>query len=367
PRAPAAKAQPAANPPASAAPAQPAPAAEKPAQQPAPAAAQPAPAAAQPAQQPAPAAAAGSKTRMNFGSSSPGSSFYVYSVAVAKFWNTQAPEVEATSVATGGCLENIRRMETGELQAGLACPDLTFRAMNGLEEFKDKPLTKQRVLWIFGVGAQGFFTGKDTGLKTWKDLDGKDFIAGMKGSSTEQQGKAVLDVLGIKPKLRSGGVEEMIQSYVSKQIVGFVKLQPGPRAGDAGTLEAHTARPVNLLGMSAEDEAKIKERYPWYAAFVDVEPNGLSNGLPDQKVRTVGLVNAIGVVSDTPEDLAYKLTKLSVEDKVEQATAYPAVKGIDFVKLTFEQSLTPLHAGAYRYYREIGQQIPDKLKPPEMK
>ena len=34
---------------------------------------------------------------------------------------------------------------------------------------------------------------------------------------------------------------------------------------------------------------------------------------------------------------------------------------------TIEHALSPLHAGAIRFYRELGLKIPDELIPPEAK
>lgn len=43
------------------------------------------------------------------------------------------------------------------------------------------------------------------------------------------------------------------------------------------------------------------------------------------------------------------------------------MKEFDPVELTMSLSTVPLHAGSYRYFKEIGAKIPDRLKPPEVK
>jgi len=40
---------------------------------------------------------------------------------------------------------------------------------------------------------------------------------------------------------------------------------------------------------------------------------------------------------------------------------------LGFPKLTLETAITPLHAGAVQFYRELGLNVPDRLVPPEMK
>jgi len=65
-----------------------------------------------------------------------------------------------------------------------------------------------------------------------------------------------------------------------------------------------------------------------------------------------------------PNDLAYKLVKAVMEDKEHQKGAF---KGLaeDMAKVTLELSLSPLHAGAIKYYQEKGLKVPDHLVPPE--
>jgi hypothetical protein len=364
--------QPAAQQPAQ--PAAPQQAAPKPAAEPAKPAAEPAKPAAQPAKpaaEPAKPAASGAKTRILYGSSSPPSSYYIHSVAVAKLWNAKVPEVEVTNVEAGGCLDHIRRMDRGEFQAGVACPDLTYRAWNGLEEFKDKPLQTQRFLYIHSVAPQGWVVRKDTNIEKIEDLTGKDFTPGMKGSATERQTINVMEVIGVKPKYYSAGIQDMIQAYKDRRIVGFVKLHAGAKAIDAAIQEANITLPLRELSFTPEQEKKVLEKYPYYT-FMDVEKDQLAPGYPDRKVRTVALPVGVSIHKDIPEDLAYRLTKISIEDNTEkgeqaQATAYPAVKGADFVPLTLQYVMTPLHAGAVKYFRELGKQVKPEQIPPEMK
>jgi TRAP-type uncharacterized transport system substrate-binding protein len=89
-------------------------------------------------------------------------------------------------------------------------------------------------------------------------------------------------------------------------------------------------------------------------------------------VRTIGIVVGASVHKDVSADLAYKLTKVSIEDNMPngeqlQAQAFPGVKGVDFAQETIDTVVTPLHPGAVRYYREIGKQLKPEQIAPEMK
>ena len=61
-------------------------------------------------------------------------------------------------------------------------------------------------------------------------------------------------------------------------------------------------------------------------------------------------------------DTAYKIVKAIMEDKTEQATAFPAVKGVDLADLTLTYGTSPLHPGAIKYFEESGLTVPQRLR-----
>lgn len=126
----------------------------------------------------------------------------------------------------------------------------------------------------------------------------------------------------------------------------------------------HVQVPLRTLSFTPEQEKKIVDKFPYH---VPVEKDQLAQGFPDQTVRTLTLAIEVAAHRDLPEDIAYKLTRVTVEGSTDkgdqiQAAGFPAVEGVDFAQLTREIVLTPLHPGAARFFNEIGQQ----LKPEQM-
>lgn len=311
------------------------------------------------------------KMRLLYLSSIPGSSYYIAAVSRAKVWNTKVPEVEVTVMTGGGCGEATLRLGKGEVQLGDSCPDTIYRAMKGLMDFKDKPITNHRYMYAAFLAPVTLVVRADTDIKSLKDLEGKDFNPGPRASSTEAMVKLSFETLGFKPKLYSGGIEDAVAAYKDRRIVGFVKAQGGPKAWDATTLDAHIAVPLRFLSFTKEEAAKVEQAHPYYS-FMTVSKDALSPGVPDQDIATLSIVSGAGVDAKVPADLVYKMTKASIEDNKPggegiQASAVPALKGVDFVKLTLETATTvPLHAGAYKYYKELGVQLTDAMMPPEL-
>lgn len=311
------------------------------------------------------------KLRLAFGSGPIGTGTYLYAVTAAKLWASKVPQVEVSNVATGGALEQLRRMDKNEVQFSHITTDLAYLTWNGLEDYKDKPIQSHRLLYMYSVAPQGWMVRKDTNISKMEELDGKDFNPGTKGSASEKQTMNVMSVLGIKPKYYSAGGEDMIQAAKDRRIVGFTKAHAAARAVDAAIQEVNVTTPLRMLGLSPEQEKAVVDKFPYYT-FMSVEKDQLARGMPEQTVRAIAVAIGVAVHKDVPEDIAYKLAKITIEDnsakgEQTQASAYPAVKGADFAQLTVEHTVTPMHPGTIRYLKEIGRQVNSNQMPPGMK
>lgn len=67
-------------------------------------------------------------------------------------------------------------------------------------------------------------------------------------------------------------------------------------------------------------------------------------------------------------ELAYNMVKAMWEGQKDMEAAFPAVQGVEFRKLTVETTTAvPIHAGAVKYYQELGYKLGDAQIPPEAK
>lgn len=319
---------------------------------------------------PKPAAPAEPK-KMALGTSQTASSHYVYRVAVAKVFNTKVPEVSVTPVETGASVENLTRMVKGEMEIGALTDDLRYQAYHGVGDWKGKAAPDVRLLWVYIVNPCPPIVREDSGVKRMEDLEGKDFNPGMRGSSTEAQTKRYLEVLGIKPKWYIGGTDDALAAIKDRRIVGFTKCTPSAGSVDSAVLDLMVSTPIRMLPLTPEHITKIKAEVPWFSVG-NIEAGVYKADWNKDPIPSLGLIVDMSVMKRLPDDLAYKFTKAGVEDNRPgwdgiQATAWPAVKGLDFAKQTMETATTPLHVGALKYYRELGLKIKSELIPPEAK
>lgn len=307
---------------------------------------------------PQPALAA-SKKLLAMGTTQSSSSHYAYFVAVAKVINTNLPDVNITVVETGASVDNINRINKGELDLGMTTIHLQYQAYHGLGPWKGKPIKDQYVLWVYQPAPQNFVVREDSGVKSVYDLAGKPFNPGMRGSATEKTVEAILDALGVTPKYYRGGTEDAVAAIKDKRIVGYVKSGAGLNSLDASTLDIATFTSIRLLGFTAEDINKVQAKYPYLSPIT--VPKGIYKEIPSYQTFAM-LIGAV-VKKNLPEEFVYRMVKAVWEGFDEQVAAFPSVKGINLPKLTLETCTVPLHPGAIKYYRELGLKVPGNLIP----
>ena len=304
-------------------------------------------------------AAEAQKRNLAMGSTQTSSSHYGYFVGAAKAINLLAPELNVTVVETGATVDNMKRMQKGQLDLGLVTADQVYLAWKGLENWKDSPFEGFRQLWLYSVSANYVTVREEAGIKNVHDLAGKKFNPGIRGSAVEKGTEAVFGVLGIKPDWQRMGTADAVDAMKDKRIVGFAKAGAGFSL-DASTMDIATQTPLRTLVFSEEDVKKVRAARP-YLPWIRV-PAGSIKGMGE--FWTTASLAFVAGTKAMPADVAYKIVKAIWEGQEHQpqgvmGAAYRNPRG------AIEHALSPLHAGAIRYYRERGFTIPDELVPPE--
>ncbi|MBI4505729.1 MAG: TAXI family TRAP transporter solute-binding subunit [Chloroflexi bacterium] len=353
--------------PAAAPAAQPAAPAPQPAKPAAPAAqpAKPAAEAPKPAAQPAKPAAPAKTAQLIHGTSQLSSSYGIYSAALVKLLNSRVPGANITLSEYGSIVNNLKMTREGKADFAMGDHTIQFLAFVGeLKGWEGNPQKDLRLLWVFNELANAIVVSERDNIKSIKDLHGKAFAPGGQGTSAEVMVVQALDVLGIKPQYYRGTMNETAEAFKSRRTVGFVKAM-APNVTDAMIMDAATAQPIRILGRAADDIKKAQAKYA-HIKTVDIEAGVFKDAeWNKQPITSLGSVVSVFTTEKFSEDLAYQFTKIVLADKTEQATAFPAVKGVDIGKLTVGKGIVPLHKGALKALREAGYQPSKELLPPE--
>ncbi|MBW1944644.1 MAG: TAXI family TRAP transporter solute-binding subunit [Deltaproteobacteria bacterium] len=298
------------------------------------------------------------------GSTATTSSHYVYTVSAGKAINTMSGDkVNVTVVATGGAVDNLERINRGQLNMGIGTWATFYQAYNGIGKYKGKARPKMRALWLYSSNTQNYVVRADSGIKDLEGLTDKKFCPGLRGSATEQLVQQLLETIAVKPDYFRASLADAVAAVKDNRIAGYVKAGAGLDL-DGTTKELKAFTKIRLLHWPPDKAAKVQNTMP-FVSFVDV-PEGTIPGIPAYTT----VVQAIGIIcydDSLTNDQAYYIVKGICEGKKYQEAAYPAMKGFDIPGMTMKLTKFPLHPGAIRYYKEIGVKVPAHLIPPEAK
>jgi TRAP transporter TAXI family solute receptor len=291
------------------------------------------------------------KATLTFGSTNSTSSNYALAVAMSKAIKKDLPDANVTMIETGASVDNIRRLTKGEIDFGLVMVDTSIQAQDGTGAFKDKPVTDLAVLYVHDVVTLQLVARADAGVNTLKDLTGKKFNAGIRGSGAELLTRQMFQVLGIEPQWSPGSIQDAVEGTQNRQLVGYSKYGVG--AGLDSTLrELLVSTPMKYLSFSDEQAAQIK------AKIKGIDFGTLpANTIPGQGAVTTPVV--LGTYSarlSTMDDAtAFAIAKAINENRQFLIDVFPHLKDMNFKTeaLKTEQLGLKLHPGAKKYWNSV--------------
>jgi TRAP transporter TAXI family solute receptor len=291
--------------------------------------------------------------QLSMGGSTTTTPFFAYYSAIARTISENDPGLNVSVVSSGGFAANARQMISGQMAFGGMSPDLIEDAEGAAKPFKDF-----RVLWWAVPAVQHMVVRADSGVKTLADLNGKCFHAGMRGSSSEKNMLRIIKALGYTPQHYPADATDAINAIRTNRCLGQSR-SGGPRGVDSNTAELALTVPLRALGYTDDEMTKIRKVIPWMS-FREV-PAGALGGPYKTHELMVGFATTTRM---TPE-IAYRIVKAMHAGIPKQREAYAPLREADVVGNTMSVGGVKLHAGAVRFYREIGAKIPAALIPAE--
>jgi hypothetical protein len=293
------------------------------------------------------------------GSTSASSSHYGYFVAVGQLINENAEGLRASVVETGATMDNIRRMERGQVDLGLVTTNVAQHAAAGTNEFEGKA-QDLALLWVYTGAPQNVVMRADAGVTDLAGLEGVRFNPGIKGSATESTTEAVFETLGLSADYVRGSTTDVVDMIKDNRVAGYVKSGAGNKL-DGSTMDIATSTDIVILGLTPEQAETLKAEMP-DISVVDI-PEGAADGVPAYTTWSFGV--GVAAPASMDEETAYKIVKAVMEDTEAQANAMASLKDESLADMTLQFGTIPLHPGAARWFEEQGIDLPAKLKPAE--
>jgi TRAP transporter TAXI family solute receptor len=290
------------------------------------------------------------KGTITFGSTNATSSNYALAVAMSKAIKKELPDANVTMIETGASVDNIRRMVKGELDFGLVMADTSIQALNGDGPFKDKAVNDLAVLYVHDVVTLQLVVRADAGIATLKDLQGKRFSAGIRGSGAELLTREMFKVLGIEPQWSPGSINDAVEGTQNRQLVGYSKYGVGSGL-DATLRELLVSTPMRYLDFDEAQRTAIKAKIRG-VDFGAVPANTIAG---QGEVSTPVVLGTYSARISTMDDAtAYAIAKAINENRQLLIDVFPHLKDVSFKDLALktEQLGLKLHPGAKKYWLE---------------
>ena len=267
----------------------------------------------------------------------------------------EIPGITATAEVTGGSLDNMKLVGSGNADVAFTQVDTALDAVNGKDKFPKKlPI---RALAVMYPNLMQVVTLEGNGIVKFEDLKGKRVSTGSPGSGTEIFALRVIEGFGLdkdKDMTRERlSAAESGNALKDKKIDAFMFVAGVPTAAITDV----AATPGVKMLLIDHDQAlkKMVEKYgPAYAPAV--VPKG---GYPHQEKesKVVAVWNIMAVREDFPEDLAYKLTKLMLEKREDLAKVHKEALNIKVESQKSQNAGIPWHPAALKYFAENGIKV----------
>jgi TRAP transporter TAXI family solute receptor len=288
-----------------------------------------------------------------------GSAIQNAAAAIANLTNAELPGFNVTPETSAGASENIRRVNSGEVEmAGVFASDM-HDAYHEQGLFAGKRQASIRAIGVLNLSYTHIVVLKDSGIKSVADLKGKKVAVGGTGSGTSLMTERYFKKLGMWDDIRRVylGGNDSATALKDRQVDAFVWNPgiPGPTVVDVAS-----TRDIVLLDVyTPAQKAGFLGENPFYVR--GVIPAKVYRGV-DQEVPTLQSGAYWIARKDVPENVVYQMTKLCYSPEGVQKLAKSFKPMVAMGKNPIDGITIPLHPGAEKFFREAGIQIPEGIR-----
>ncbi len=307
-----------------------------------------------------PGAAMAKDYQIKIGGGPTGGTFNTFTNAMAIYVPKVLKNVKASSVGSGGSVENVKRVDKGESDFGLCYAvdsDLGFKGKLPKDATK---YNKIRAMgFLYGAPAQ-LIVRKDSKFKSAMDLKGARVAVGNAGSGAAASAERFFRHIKVWDKFKPTfmGYSAAASAFKDGKIDAFWVLVGYP---NRSVIEAAVQVKIRLLDVGVD--AEKTGFYKAYAYGPMVIPAGTyGKGMPACKSFQDACILTTNSTVDA--DLVYMIMKTlwSKEGMAAMVTAKKTFKTMT-LENGFKGASVPLHKGAAKFWTEQGKTIPANLKP----
>lgn len=293
-----------------------------------------------------PAAAQGEKynglTKLSIGASSVGSSSYT-KMAVWSNYIADKLNLNITPEGTAGSEGNAELVNVGEVDMASSMANLSGQL------WEEGKLDNVRLLTTVDSFALQFYALKESGIDSIDDLNGKSVNLSKAGSGTDMQARKLFEQLGIKPS-KIFNVSPSEANNLMRD--GVLDVSGCMGSIHPSIVEMSASKDINIFGL----DDRIDEFLDNNPGLMKITIRANSYEKQTNEFVTIGDMGTFVVHKDLPEDMVYDLVKATHEGKEAMISGFPGYATMSPEDISL--GIIPLHKGAYKYYQELGVDIP---------
>ena len=281
-----------------------------------------------------------------------GGVYYPYGGGIAKILNERLPGVRASAEVTAASVDNLKLIRDRRADVAFTLADTLADAVKGRGAFDGRPVPAVSLAVLY-TNYTHLITLASSGIGSIADLRGKVVSSGSPGSGTEIIAVRLLRAAGVDPDRevtrQALGVSESAGALEDGRIAAFFFSGGLPTAA----VQDLSHKPgIRIRMLATADLVPILARDHGSLYFPATIPASAYPGV-ESPVPVAGVTNVLVVHRDMPDDLAYGITRLLLEQQGELAAIHPEARHLS-LQTAAAGSPAEFHPGAIRLYREKG-------------
>ncbi len=295
---------------------------------------------------------------IKIGTASQGGTYFVYGAG----WAGLVQEllgVNSSAEVTGGPVQNMALVQTGDLEFGMTTMGPAYDGWTGESQLAPGMEMKD-VRAMFPMYQTPFqaIALASSGIDSIAKLEGKKVGFGPRGGTTGSNVPRWLKSLGVNVKEQYGGASDLAGQLQDGLLDAFI-FGAGIPISAFSQVEAQTA--VNFFSFNDEQIGMLAEKYPTVSKFV--VPAGTYKTLAADQ-NTVAMWNFVITNKEMSTSFVYEIMKAILDNNDRMMQVHKSSAETKPENWQYNNFL-PFHAGAVKYFKEKGIEIPANLIPPE--
>jgi len=277
---------------------------------------------------------------LSIGTAGTGGVYYPLGGAIASRMSVADPGRQYTAEVSGGSVENVNRLASGQMDLAIVMSLSAFQAQNGEGDFPT-PVSGLRAVAPLYPNLTHILVPERSPARTVADFRGLRVSVGTAGSGTEQLSRELLEAHGlgyddIEPRYLS--FSESAAALADGAIDAAIFSVGYPAAA---VLEAATTGRIRLMAVEPEVTRRMIAEHPYYS---EAEiPAGAYPGV-DAPIAIPAVENWIVAMESLEGDVVTTLLNVFESDRVSLEQVHEMAKQIDLRRLA--QPPIPLHPAA---------------------